>query len=832
MGEQTPRLPILTADRPPASSSRVRATPRLLLGALGLTALEALGAIAVAAVIVVDSSGEGGIAEIQMAIDEAADGDTVLVRPGEYLIAEPLRFTGKRITVRSEAGPTDTTIRMIDEPADPRLAPVVVFDSGERRSTVLEGFTLTGGRGFGNQGGGAGGGVYCGEGSSPAIVNCAITGNSAETRGGGVYCLRSSPMLLRCTITGNSAEIGGGVFVSYESFPRIGSCIIWDNAGGSLQVVGESMRHVRFSCVEGETPHPGRGNINADPAFCGWGSSRVLLRDQRGLEEVLRSGFGAGLAAMSPCLGTGEDGADMGAALGRCGLPGERSRLIDLAPGTYEIAGLGLAHGVSLRGAVEDETVIEGTVVGLRTGASLAHVTVTAGTLGGVRVAHAEAPEIVSCTFSRNHGPGIYCGTGSSADIRGCTMTENRATLGAGLYVAGGATPTLADCEISRNLAERGGGIHVASIFPDDCDGVAHDVSGAAPAFVDCRIRQNWVRSGGGGAFFAEGSSAALTGCDVSGNAALQSGGGIFSFGFSTTLSRCTVAGNSAGLNGGGAFLRSESSTVSGCLIAGNFAKRAGAGLFVARSSAAIVNCTVPGNLARHSVAGIYSHQSPVSIRSSVVWDNFGDSIGSDQDSEVEVIYSCVAADDVWPGRGNINVDPRFHNPGLFDFDRAVAIEIDGEFHDFPDFVVEAPDHHLEPDSPCVDTGRLEGAPGTDLDEKVRPCGSGVDMGAFEWGDCLPVRFLRGDCNGDRRVGLSDAVCILSWLFAGRDRPGCLAALNTNGQKLVELADAIGVLNFLFAAGPPPPAPYPHCASSALASDRNLGCERPAEECR
>ena len=84
---------------------------------------------------------------VQEAIDAAVDGDTVMVKPGEYAMASPLSFTGKEIVLKGENGPAETTLRVSEMPADPSRASVVIFESGERERAVLEGFTLTGGRG-------------------------------------------------------------------------------------------------------------------------------------------------------------------------------------------------------------------------------------------------------------------------------------------------------------------------------------------------------------------------------------------------------------------------------------------------------------------------------------------------------------------------------------------------------------------------------------------------------------------------------------------------------------------------------------------------------------
>ena len=57
------------------------------------------------ATIVVDPGGGGDFREIQPAIDVAADGDTVLVKPGEYVVAEPIDFNGFRDPEDPESPP-------------------------------------------------------------------------------------------------------------------------------------------------------------------------------------------------------------------------------------------------------------------------------------------------------------------------------------------------------------------------------------------------------------------------------------------------------------------------------------------------------------------------------------------------------------------------------------------------------------------------------------------------------------------------------------------------------------------------------------------------------
>jgi hypothetical protein len=71
---------------------------------------------------------------IQSGIDAANNGDIVLVSPQEYEITEPITFRGKAITVRSEAGPEQTIIRM----APNHDFSLVVFENGEDSQSLLD----------------------------------------------------------------------------------------------------------------------------------------------------------------------------------------------------------------------------------------------------------------------------------------------------------------------------------------------------------------------------------------------------------------------------------------------------------------------------------------------------------------------------------------------------------------------------------------------------------------------------------------------------------------------------------------------------------------------
>ena len=91
------------------------------------------------------------VSTIQGGIDLAAEGDTVLVANGTYY--ENINFKGKAITVASHFlvdGDTthiDNAIINGSQPSHPNSGSVVVFVAGEDSTSVLCGFTITGGTG-------------------------------------------------------------------------------------------------------------------------------------------------------------------------------------------------------------------------------------------------------------------------------------------------------------------------------------------------------------------------------------------------------------------------------------------------------------------------------------------------------------------------------------------------------------------------------------------------------------------------------------------------------------------------------------------------------------
>ncbi len=156
-----------------------------------------LGALSfLSATWTVDDDGPADFSTIQEAINAAADGDEIIVKPGRY--REHLSFLGKSITVRSEQGPLVTVIYLEGETR------IVDLDG----DSTLRGFTITGGR---NR---VGAGIRVSNGANPVIEDNIIEGNEAPWNSftgfpgrGGAIAIESfcRPVITRNVIRDNQA---------------------------------------------------------------------------------------------------------------------------------------------------------------------------------------------------------------------------------------------------------------------------------------------------------------------------------------------------------------------------------------------------------------------------------------------------------------------------------------------------------------------------------------------------------------------------------------------------------------------------------------------------
>jgi hypothetical protein len=81
---------------------------------------------------------------------------------------------------------------------------------------------------------------------------------------------------------------------------------------------------------------------------------------------------------------------------------------------------------------------------------------------------------------------------------------------------------------------------------------------------------------------------------------------------------------------------------------------------------------------------------------------------------------------------------------------------------------------------------------------------------------------VRGDCNADGRIDISDAVRALGYLFLGTEAPACLESCDADVGDALDISDAVFIVGFLFLGGPAPEHPFPTCGVAPVAD--SSGC--------
>jgi len=70
---------------------------------------------------------------------------------------------------------------------------------------------------------------------------------------------------------------------------------------------------------------------------------------------------------------------------------------------------------------------------------------------------------------------------------------------------------------------------------------------------------------------------------------------------------------------------------------------------------------------------------------------------------------------------------------------------------------------------------------------------------------------VRGDCDSNGEVNITDPICVLEHLFLDLLGPACYRSSDADGDGVLTITDPIYLLNYLFLGGAPPVDPFPGC---------------------
>lgn len=378
----------------------------------------------------VDANGTGDYPTIQAAIDDANDGDVVVVQPGTYTGDgnRDIDFLGKAITVRS-VDPNEAAIvkaTLIDcngTEADPHRG-FKISISGE---AVLEGLTIS-------------------NGYAPADFGWL----ELQPLGGAILCLpRAKLTIKRCTFENNYGDWGGGIF-SFESDCLLTDCIFVNNrasSGGGLFNYESNATVIRCTFIDNFVSGSGGGIYNYD---CGPKiESCTFIRNRSGAEGGGMSTFGS--PTLVDCVFISNSTYACGGGIENFGsITVIRCTFRDNAVRARADAGGGGLFVHNIGGAA---TIIDSTFVGN---------SVYGGDGGGMASQMIDGSPVLSgCTFTGNYardtGGGLYT-FWENPIITNCIFTGNLATTGGAIStpITGKYILSLRNCTFMGNSASKG----------------------------------------------------------------------------------------------------------------------------------------------------------------------------------------------------------------------------------------------------------------------------------------------------------------------------------------------------------------------------------------
>jgi hypothetical protein len=640
----------------------------------------------------------GDFPSIQEAVNNAQDGDTIVVDPGRYFGGSDgiSLMVDKPVTImsRNPDDPSAVAATIIDGylGTNPFENIGVFFGPSADSRTVLNGITIEncGGQWASGDDGdrddlhpdgedgspGQGAGILVFKGAAPIIKNCIIRNNLVRggDGGNGVDADGDDPILNAGRGGWAGWAHGGAVWCGPDSSPRFINCIIENNVARG-----------------GDAGDGGDGG-GADEGFANYGGN--YSRSQATFYDP----FSASIEFVSGNLWERLDW-DFGLSLG---LLYDDPNLTSFLAGPEFYSGLGGGAFCDIRSNVSFENC---EIRGNRTYGGMSGI-------GGEIAGTGRNLEPLVSFEMPTFGAGVYCAAESTVTFTGCTFEDNIASdvlagvdpnhrldpyagYGGGVCAQQTAAVTFADCNFVGNQADSGGGIYV---------------SDTSATVVDCNLEGNTALRGGG--FLGASSYVNMVTSEITRNRAtgdvddpneqnvVADGAGLYCWLGGLDVQDCNISSNLADFSGGGAYVRDvNDASFTNSLIINNGAGRDGGGISVNWYTASVIaNCTIAGNATIDRFGepndtgfggGLFcGYESDCVVIDSIFWDNFalnGDAIAVGSDFEFDSRPSRLAVSHsdikdgqagVWVDRGstvhwgdgNINADPLFVEGPLGDY--------------------------------------------------------------------------------------------------------------------------------------------------------------------
>jgi hypothetical protein len=680
----------------------------------------ALEARTLLSTLTVSNTNDSGAGSLRAAVNQAnvdGGGDTILFS-SLFNTPQTIALTGGQIELTGKTGPTT-----IQGPGANLLSVSGnnvsrVFQIDANVSASISGVTISGGNAGNSAGGGlsnagtldltactvsgnsAAGGAGLYNKGTLDLTACTVSGNSAEAGGGGLYSQggTATMALTNCTVSGNSANKGGGLVSSLGTL-TLTNCTVSGNTtqnsdGTALNNYGGTLT-LTNTIVEGNSGGAGdfEGPYLGGNNLIGGDALLAPLGDYGGPTQTMA------LLPGNPAIGMGITADDP--ATGKPITTDQRGFTLDSPAsdiGAFQTNPL--AVNSTLDGAGSPPGVLT-----LRQAVNLAEA------LGGAEAITFDPTVFATRQTITLDGTQIELKSGTTITGPGAgLLTVSGNNLSRVFEIDANATASISGLTITGGFADRGGGLRNL---------------GGTLSMTGCSVTGSAAIYDGGG-LYNESGTITLTSCTISGNKAVNhmtvincQGGGLFNAG-DATLKDCTVSSNYSAVRGGGLYNKSTLD-LTGCTLSGNTAVEAG-GLYNQGGTTTMTNCTVSGSA--QSDGGVVMYAGTLSLINCTISGNYsmvGYALRIGGGSTT--LTNTIVAGNSSPYSSNPDLAGGFSGSNNL-------ISVNPLRASLGDYGGPTLTYALLPGSPAIGGGTAKGAPATD--QRGVPRSGRVDIGAFQ----------------------------------------------------------------------------------------------------